>query len=91
MSSFQASFDPFWPKNIFFAQNTPKHAYFQKLEENKTLMKKKLGDAHFWLFFAQNMAEKAIFQKFEDVIGNDKKVSTKIAKMTKKRIFKKTS
>ena len=50
MSSFQASFDPFWPKkNYFFAQNSPKHAYFQKLEENKILLKKKIMDffAHF--------------------------------------------
>ena len=68
MSSFQASFDPFWP--IFFSsQNTPKHAYFQKLEENKTLMKNIFFGffAHFVPFFAQNLAEKAIFQKSEDV------------------------
>lgn len=67
MSSFQASFDP--KKNPKTPLNTPKHAYFQKLEENKTLSKKNFLDffAHFLPFFAQNLAEKAIFQKSEDV------------------------
>ena len=55
MSSFQASFDPFFPQKNYFLpktpQNTPKHAYYQKLEENKTLMKKK-----FWGFFCSFFA-----------------------------------
>ena len=68
MSSFQASFDPFWPKkNYFFAQNSPKHAYFQKLEENKNLLKN-FFFGFFCSFFAQNPAEKAIFQKSKNVM-----------------------
>ena len=66
---FSGQFSPIFPLKFFFAQNTPKHAYFQKLEENKTLMKKFFFGffAHFLPFFAQNLAEKAIFQKSEDV------------------------
>ena len=57
----------FWPilakkQQHFFAQNTPKHAYFQKLEENMTLSKK-IEKSSFLLIFCPKPSRKFIFSK----------------------------
>jgi hypothetical protein len=65
MSSFQASFDPFWPPFFVVAQNTPHPStfIFQKLEENRTLTKKCLLDfLLIFALFAQNPDKKAFFK-----------------------------
>ena len=66
MSSFQASFDPFWPEFFLLLHktplNTPKHAYFQKLEENKTLMKKNFFFGFFAHFLPKIWPKKQFFK-----------------------------
>jgi len=67
---FCPAFGAVWP---ILAQNTPKHAYFQKLEENKTLSKKNRKIeflAHFLPFFSSKMPPKNSFFKKVSVALN---------------------